>query len=133
MVGVYGADDRYGIDNATASPYSMVVQVRVGDPRFGALGSGVMISPNHVLTAAHVANNTGTIYINPGFDGGSTPYGTISSASVAVHDAYLNSSLRPGDTGGSFDIAVVTLSESIGDSTGFMKLQIKTEEKPDLI
>lgn len=128
MAGIYGADDRYGIDDATVNPYSMVVQIRVGDPRFGSLGSGLMISPNHVLTAAHVANTTGTIYINPGFDGGAAPYGTISSASVTVHDACLNASLRPGDTGGSFDIAVVTLSESIGDTTGFMKLQIKTEE-----
>ena len=55
MVGVYGTDDRYGIDNATTSPYSMVVQVRVGDVRLGTAASGVMISPNHVLTAAHVA------------------------------------------------------------------------------
>jgi V8-like Glu-specific endopeptidase len=128
MVGVYGTDDRYGIDNATTSPYSMVVQVRVGDVRLGTAASGVMISPNHVLTAAHVARSTSTVYISPGFDGDAAPYGTFTSASVLNHAAYLNADLRSGDTSGSFDIAVVTLSESIGDTTGFMKLQIKTEE-----
>ena len=127
MVGVYVTDDRYGIDNATTSPYSMVVQVRVGDVRLGTAASGVMISPNHVLTAAHVARSTSTVYISPGFDGDAAPYGTFTSASVLNHAAYLNADLRSGDTSGSFDIAVVTLSESIGDTTGFMKLQIKTE------
>jgi V8-like Glu-specific endopeptidase len=128
MTGIYGTDDRYGITDATTSPYSMVVQVRIGDARYGAAASGVMISPKHVLTAAHVIDITGTVYVSPGFDAGTAPVGTVSSVALQYPDAFYNEDLRPGDTRAGFDIGVITLSENIGDTTGFMRLQINTEE-----
>lgn len=118
---VLGTDDRVTVTDTTAFPYSAIVQVRVdfdGDGSFDGWGSGVMISPNDVLTAGHVLWDSyygyaRNIEVIPARDGDSEPFGTVSGTAWHVPDAYVA-------TGGSFsyDIGVINLSATVGLSTG---------------
>jgi V8-like Glu-specific endopeptidase len=91
-------------------------------------GSGVLVGPNDVLTAAHVTYESGTtngwaerISVAPGFDQGSTPYGQFDAQTVYGY---------PVDTYGgrislvqsTYDMALVRLKEPLGYQYGYMNI-----------
>jgi V8-like Glu-specific endopeptidase len=72
--------------SASAYPYDTVVRItdRIGAQEWQ--GSGVLISPDEVLTASHVVYMQGVgtatdITVTPGYDDGSSPYGSTLGAS----------------------------------------------------
>ncbi len=72
--------------SASSYPYDTVVRItdRIGAQEWQ--GSGVLISPNEVLTASHVVYMQGVgtatnITVTPGYSDGSSPYGSASGAS----------------------------------------------------
>ena len=67
----------------TTFPFRTIVRItdRIGDGSWQ--GSGVLISPDEVLTASHLVWTTGigvasNVAVQPGYSSGSEPYGTIS-------------------------------------------------------
>lgn len=98
----------------TTYPYDAVVYITAAYKDFTLQGSGVLISPDEVLTASHVvySQDEGTassVTVSPGYNGGSAPYGSATAASFhynPINDA-------GGDLAGSDseeDYAVVHLS-----------------------
>lgn len=129
---VFGTDDRYAIADTTSAPYNMVVKVEAdfdGDGYADALASGIMISPNHVLTATHAISGAESVQISPGYGDGKAPFGSYTSASVDWRSEFYDSdAVADGHTRRSYDIGIVTLSEDLGTEIGFMPVQINTTD-----
>jgi Ca2+-binding RTX toxin-like protein len=75
-------------DSTTTYPYGTIVYItdEIGGVEYQA--SGVLISPDEVLTASHVVYSTGVgtatdIEVSPGYEDGAMPYGTV--AGVSFH------------------------------------------------
>ena len=70
--------------DTTAYPYRTIARITLSIGGVsGYQGSGVLISPDEVLTAAHVAYTTGVgvstdIQVSPGYSAGAAPFGTYS-------------------------------------------------------
>lgn len=100
-------------------PHDTVVRVTdvIGGQKYQA--SGVLIAPDEVLTASHVVYQAGIgtasdIMVSPGYDLGSTPYGTV--AATLFHYYPIR------DYGGvistqqsQFDFALIHLAQPLGD------------------
>lgn len=108
----------------TIYPYDTIVRIieKIGSTTYEA--SGVLISPDEVLTASHVAYMAGvgtatSIQVQPGYSPGSAPYGTISGTVThfgnigALGDLILLSTIPN-------DYALIHLSAPV--TTGYMSL-----------
>lgn len=127
---IFGPDDRKLILDTRATPYRQVVAVYVYKKHLGRLewnGSGVLIAPNKVLTAAHVIRNIKTnetydyVAVAPGQVGKSQPYGQITGSTYHFFTSFL-SETRPGYSGAKYydDLAVITLDSSFGSEVGYL-------------
>ena len=72
--------------STTTYPYDTVVYITDTIGGIDYLASGVLISPDEVLTAAHVVYSTDAgaatnIVVQPGYDAGNAPYGSASAIS----------------------------------------------------
>ena len=111
--------------NPSSFPYSAIVYIRdtLGGQNFQA--SGVLLSPDEVLTASHVvySQSAGTatnIVVTPGYDAGSSPFGSAFANyvhTVGISDS--NGLLSFADS--QYDYAVIHLSHPIA-SAGTMGL-----------
>ncbi len=88
-------------------------------------GTGVLISPRHVLTAAHVLKSvtrengtitereeTEAVSVDPARDGSSKPLGTIDASSWKLHPKW-----NPERENPATDYALITLEKPVGDAT----------------
>ncbi len=92
--------------NSSSYPFDTVVRITdtIGNERIQ--GSGVLISPDEVLTASHVVYSTGVgtandIVVTPGYNDGSAPFGSAYGTYIhynAIDDA--------GDQISNYDFAV---------------------------
>ena len=110
----------------TGFPYSAVVRVTVMIGGIGYEGSGVMISPDEVLTASHLLWTQGigvstNIMVSPGYNDHVAPFGTFNG--VAAHYNTIN------DAGGTLaltdignDYAVIHLTNAVPAIVGTMTL-----------
>lgn len=109
----------------TEFPYNTVAYINDTINGIFNAGSGVLVSPDEVLTASHMvwsslgyaANN---ITVAPGYNGGSTPYGDYSGSWIHyynISDANGSESLASSQ----YDVAIIHLSSPV--STGYMGLQ----------
>ncbi len=84
-----------GMVDTTVSPYKSIVRITVRMNGGTYQGSGVLISPDEVLTAAHLVYTTGVglatnIQVTPGYNSGVAPFGTYSGTVThynAINDA----------------------------------------------
>lgn len=142
--------DRAQVDDSTESPYSAVVQIRRDTDRrlstFDSLGSGVLVSDRHVVTAAHVVYDeeterqlsTSDLAVAPGqndqVDHDGLPYGTAQVVSVnaeanpyttGISDAVAEwLSLVGVDATGkchACDFAILTLDRPVGAFSGTLE------------
>jgi V8-like Glu-specific endopeptidase len=110
--------------SSTTFPYDTVVYIT--DTLGGAdwQGSGVLIAPNEVLTAAHVVYSStfgpaSNIEVTPGFEAGATPFGTATATAVNFMPIVNPNDLITGQQSQN-DYALIQLSTSfsgLGDMT----------------
>lgn len=120
---VHGSDDRWRIGWTEIWPYRTVCKV-IAD--FGAdyvsVGSGVMVGPSHVLTAAHVVFDAESggwadeVIVIPGYDDGDEPFGRTYASNLRAWAGYTDFD------DDEWDMALVELSEPLGDYTGSLGL-----------
>ena len=133
--GVIGVDDRKRVKNSNRAPYRWVchlsgrLEVNGARSNQRATGTGVLISPRHVLTAAHIIYhsrkdnrglwrdtrvNAGSILVSPGrLSKDDRPFGRVGVKAVTVHPNW-NPRTHAGRQ---YDIAILTLKKDIGNET----------------
>jgi V8-like Glu-specific endopeptidase len=113
-------------DSTSSYPYDTVVRITDTIGGESWQGSGVLISPDEVLTASHVVyiDGVGTatnIVVTPGYDDGSSPYGSV--AGTSFHYEGIDDEDRSiTNEQSQFDYAVIHLATPI-TSAGYMGLE----------
>jgi V8-like Glu-specific endopeptidase len=113
-------------DSASSYPYDTVVRITdtIGSQSWQA--SGVLISPDEVLTASHVVYTQGigtasNIIVTPGYNDGSSPYGSADGTPthyIQIDDANRSISNQQSQ----LDYAIIHLATPF-TSAGFMGLE----------
>ena len=138
--GIVGNDDRFRIYNPNTEPYCAtgfilsrfrrLNQQTLVVEEFSTIGTGFMLGPNLLVTAAHVICGNYTtgvyddgnpyadwaheIYFYPAMNGfGNAPYGAIAISEVSIHKNYYTS------FSGNNDWAACLTSTEIGNTVGW--------------
>jgi len=112
--------------SASSYPYDTVVRITDTIGGQSWQGSGVLISPDEVLTASHVVYIQGVgsandIVVTPGYNNGSSPYG--SSTGTYIHYYEINDTNRSiTNQQSQYDYAVIHLSTPFKNA-GYMGIQ----------
>lgn len=129
---VGSTDDRVRITNTTVGPYCNTVYIYAHYTHNGVgyrgIGSGFVIGPSAVATAAHCVYNTeygvaDYIYIVPAKNGTLEPYGReninapVLGENVIVSAGYLQSGSSADDW------AIIELDSQIGNQTGWLGIR----------
>jgi V8-like Glu-specific endopeptidase len=108
-------DERQMVHDTLAVPYRWVCSLDVTYPS-GTFnrGSGVLIGPRQVLTAAHNiyrpdGSSPSSMYAAPARNGRVDPFGRVKAAAFSVTSAFL----RTSRAGSRFDFALVTLERDV--------------------
>lgn len=111
---------------SSSYPHSSVVYIEAyWSNGAGASGSGVVVGQNDVLTASHVIYSAAdggvasTIYVYPGRDGTSQPYGSYTADRVSYYAVDSDGDGLLYQTESQYDLAVLGFSETFGTSTGW--------------
>lgn len=124
-------DERQRVGDTDAVPYRWLCSIDVtypgNDPDRHGRGSGVLVGPRHVLTAAHCIYRTRdaarpeSLSVAPGRNGATEPIGRFKAVAYSVSNAYLGDLVVagrriPGPRENSrFDIGLVTLERNVAD------------------
>ena len=112
-------DEREMVRDSLAVPYRWVCSLDVTHPDGAfARGSGVLVGPRQVLTAAHNiyrpdGSSPSSVHVAVARHGRSEPFGRVKAVAFSLTSAYLGAS-RAGTR---FDFAVVTLDRDVGSRT----------------
>ena len=124
LYAIIGSNDITVVDNPTATPYCSTVCLQITTNNGGTnYGSGFMIGPNALATAAHnlysIKEKTYVKSVNvaPARSDNSKPFGSenVSASSMIVSDSYLAGT-------SSEDWAIITLKNNLGTKTGWLGL-----------
>lgn len=117
---ILGEDGRTRIIKTTEWPHSIHGHLESKFPdgkRYG--GSGVLVGPHHVLTAAHNIYNlskggyANAISFYPGLNDETSPFGEANGVRIYTFNKWVNS--RNKD----YDMALIVLNRSVGLNTGW--------------
>lgn len=118
---IIGKDDQYRVKNTKVAPYRSVVHLYMDYNGEGYVGSGVMISPDLVLTVAHnVFDKEGyrwanSVTVTPAKNGSFEPFGRYYSNQYYIFRNYKAVSFQESFN---FDIAVLKLNRPVPSSVG---------------
>ena len=112
--------------DTTSKPYNSIVYITDTIGGLNFQGSGVLLSPDEVLTASHVVYSTGigtatNVKVSPGYGNGVAPFGTFSG--VVTHYNPVNDAgdfITLSDT--SQDYAIIHLTSPVPSAVGTMSL-----------
>jgi Ca2+-binding RTX toxin-like protein len=114
---------------ATAWPYKAVVYVQASFPNgMSYTGSGAVVGPNDVLTAAHLvysAADGGTatsVQVTPARDGGSQPFGSFSAQTWNYFPVDQDGDGFLFQSDSEVDLAILGFEQRLGDQTGWFGL-----------
>lgn len=116
---IIGQDNQFHVLDTTMNPYRKVVHLEMVFPSNSARGSGVMIGPDLILTAAHNVYDSDTkewasfVTATPAKNGSTRPYGRY-----FVSRYYVLRSYRTSDGDFNHDMAVLKLSRSVDAAVG---------------
>jgi glutamyl endopeptidase len=120
--GIIAGENRVRVKKTDGVPWRWICKIAIKDrqDRYFAGGTGVLISPRHVLTAAHVVYPEYTdpynysVEVIPALDGGDEPFGTHSlSATPRMPKNYDPKAQDHLD----WDYALITLKDRVGTKT----------------
>ena len=124
LYAIIGSNDITVVDNPTATPYCSTVCLQITTNNGGTnYGSGFMIGPNALATAAHNLYSikekayVKSVNVAPARSDNSKPFGSenVSASSMIVSDSYLAGT-------SSEDWAIITLKNNLGTKTGWLGL-----------
>lgn len=124
LEGIIGSDGQYRVRNTTVNPYRKtgIISVTYPNGKRG-YGTGVMIAPNLVLTAAHVvysAEDGGwakATTVTPAFDGKTAHYGTYSAQNIYMFRHYKTTTDALAEDN---DMAVIRLTRNVDSRVGYL-------------
>lgn len=126
---VFGVDNRTQITNTTDYPWSSIARIEVEFSNgSGAIGSGAMISPYHILTAGHVVHNASAggwatdIDVFLAQDGSEQFYGEADWTYIRSYTGWTNSQSQDHDW------ALITLDRNIGNFTGWLGYEWRSND-----
>jgi V8-like Glu-specific endopeptidase len=109
-------------------PYTAIVELQATFPDHKTfVGTGALVDSFHVLTAGHVIYSAADggfasqVLAIPELSGNSQPYGSAYATFERTYTTFINfNKAHPGQTGpGDYDIGLITLNRTIGNSTGY--------------
>lgn len=131
LEGIIGKDNQYRVKNTKVTPYRQTVVLLIEFPNgTSGVGTGVMVSPNLVLTAGHnlyqkeLGGWAKSIVAAPGFSKGSAPYGRYSASNYYLLRRHKTTS---GKLSEDHDMGVVKLSRNVDSRVGY--LNVSTTQK----
>lgn len=110
-------------------PYTSIVEIQATFPDGKTfVGSGAMVDSFHVLSAGHMVYDAGhggwatKVTAIPELNGTSQPFGSAQMTYERTYNGWVTySKAHPGSTApGDYDISLITLNKTIGNSTGWM-------------
>lgn len=123
LEGIVGSDNQYRIKNTTVDPYRKIVRLYMQYPDGQYVGSGTMIAPNLILTAAHNVYDKDTgrwassVLAVPAENGKSRPYGAYEASNYFILRNY-----KTVDRDEQFqqDVAVIKLKNNVSSRIGYL-------------
>lgn len=129
---IVGSDNRTRVNPTNVGPYCNTVQVHATfSGGVAKTGSGFMIGPSAVATAAHCVyddnygGNATSVTIIPAKNGSTYPYGSTTSKKLVVSTSYKTTKSTDDDW------AVVELNDALGNQTGWLGLKWQSSTYDD--
>lgn len=128
MESVIGLDDRTRIFDTNMAPWRAICAIRSYWGTQLAVGTGVLIGPNIVLTAGHVVFPRDKrvapteIEVIPGLNGAQAPYGRFKASKIWIHPSWQSNFDIQND------VAAIHFDQPIGQKIGWFALASRTPD-----